>query len=194
MTNTGGVPIKLASITDGLSNTIVYGEHAHGLFSQKPSMGIADFYCWNWWTSGNYGDTLFTTLYPINPQNKIGVGYMDNGSGNGTIGLGGDDFVLSASSFHPGGANFAFMDGSVHFIKDSVGTWQLGPRRTVFVPRSASRPTPMGLSRQPAPRPDLESTRPSRPATAAKSSARTVTDGRSLGNTANRTTHQIISD
>ena len=102
-------------------------------------MGIADFYCWNWWTSGNYGDTLFTTLYPINPQNKIGVGYFDNGNGNGSIGLGGDDFVLSASSFHPGGATFAFMDGSVHFIKDSVSSWQLGPSRTAFA-------TPVGYS------------------------------------------------
>jgi prepilin-type processing-associated H-X9-DG protein len=127
VTNTGGVaPIKYASITDGTSNTFVYSEHAHGLFSQtKDSAGIVDYYCWNWWVSGNYGDTLFTSLYPINPQKKIGVGYMDNGPGNGTIGLGGDDFVLSASSFHPGGANFAFMDGSVRFLKDTIDSWQL---------------------------------------------------------------------
>ena len=31
-----------------------------------------------------------------------------------------DSWVESASSFHPGGANFAFADGSVHFIKDSI--------------------------------------------------------------------------
>ena len=31
-----------------------------------------------------------------------------------------DSWVDSASSFHPGGANFAFADGSVHFLKDSI--------------------------------------------------------------------------
>src|SRR5262249_26695745 len=125
--NTGGVaPIKLASITDGTSNTIAYSEHAHGLFSQtKDSAGIVDYYCFNWWMSGVYGDTLFTTLYPINPQKKIGVAYMGYGPGNGTNGLLGDDLVLSASSFHPGGANFAFMDGSVRFLKDTIDSWQL---------------------------------------------------------------------
>ncbi len=29
--------------------------------------------------------------------------------------------MVSASSWHPGGVNCLFMDGSVHFIKSSVG-------------------------------------------------------------------------
>ena len=67
--NSGSVsPVKIASITDGLSNTIAFSEHVHGLPSNT-----TDFYYTNWWVSGFYGNTLFTSFYPINPQSKVGV-------------------------------------------------------------------------------------------------------------------------
>ena len=112
--------------------------------------------------------THYLDLVSINPQNKIGVGYYDNGNGNGSIGLGGDDFVLSASSFHPGGANFAFMDGSVHFIKDSVSSWQLGPPQNGFRTPWVSPSILTGLLRPRVHRHGLVSIRPYRRVTAVR--------------------------
>ncbi len=103
--------ISFAGITDGTSNTMFASERAHGRFP------AGDLYCWNWWTSGNYGDTMFSTFYPMNPFNKIPQWCCQDGSP--------DAYVASAASFHPGGANFAFCDGSVKFLKDSIDTWQI---------------------------------------------------------------------
>src|SRR5215212_1356101 len=56
---------SIASITDGTSRTILFGEHAYG---KNPTRELPD---WCWWFSGNYGDTMFTTMFPINPLGKI---------------------------------------------------------------------------------------------------------------------------
>jgi len=133
----GYTTVRIADITDGTSNTFAFGERAHGLL---PDGVIHD---WQWWTSGNYGDTLFNTLHPVNPHRKIKNWVNPNSASNypgntttadplgtsyNTSCLGGGDssWVNSASSFHPGGANFCFSDGSVRFIKDSIDSWQIG--------------------------------------------------------------------
>ncbi|MHC5540212.1 DUF1559 family PulG-like putative transporter, partial [Singulisphaera rosea] len=115
----GGV-VTIATVTDGTSNTIAFSEHAHGLLSKTDSN--QSFYKWNWWISGNYGDTAFTVFYPINVQKKTQD--WGNAAGGGAYTEGGA-FLNAATSFHPGGANFAFCDGSVHFLKDSISTWTL---------------------------------------------------------------------
>ena len=104
----------IASITDGTSNTILLSEFAYG----KTNSG--DIACWGWWNSGNYADTMFTSSYPLNPFNKAPDAVSD--------GVNADLYTSAALSFHPGGANFAFCDGSVRFIKDSIQQSPYNPK------------------------------------------------------------------
>jgi prepilin-type N-terminal cleavage/methylation domain-containing protein/prepilin-type processing-associated H-X9-DG protein len=105
--------VRIAAVTDGTSNTFIFGEHSKGeLFLLDPTYAISD----GSWNSGRWYDTLFATLYPLNlaTGNNVAFGGGTNpGYYSPTI----------AGSHHPGGANFAFCDGSVHFVKNSISSW-----------------------------------------------------------------------
>ncbi len=95
-----GKAVKMAFITDGTSNTFAIGErcdyYAAGTVVVCPKLNARSN-----GTSGSVG----SVRYRLNWDKLI----ADNAAAAKTFG-----------SEHPGGGNFAYADGSIHFISDTI--------------------------------------------------------------------------
>jgi prepilin-type N-terminal cleavage/methylation domain-containing protein len=99
-----GTQVRLAEVSDGLANTIFFGEvrpkcSEHGR---------------NGWAASNNGNGFCTTLIPINYDTcNDNAANACNRSCNWSTELG-------FRSLHSGGAWFAMGDGSVHFVSQTI--------------------------------------------------------------------------
>ena len=137
-------PTRIADITDGTSNTAAFSESLLGNAATPTTVPPTDPLTirlvvlevaggndptpsdcqsgngtWNprrgeQWINGHFGNTLYNHFYTPNQTAKWDCG---NGSHNKAL--------TSARSYHSGGVNVVFADGSVRFVRDSVpqATW-----------------------------------------------------------------------
>ena len=107
----GDSRIRIADITDGTANTLLFAEQAHG---RLPEPGRPSFH---WWNMGYATDSAIESYYPINSP-LLGLPYLDSTS---------EHYAMTVGSYHPGGANVAFCDGSVRFFTDRIQSIPFDP-------------------------------------------------------------------
>jgi prepilin-type N-terminal cleavage/methylation domain-containing protein/prepilin-type processing-associated H-X9-DG protein len=139
-----GSRIRFRDVTDGLSNTVCFGEHTLGKGGNPSSpaggspvdpelevlelaggTATTDAACvpggGNWsglrgakWLNGHYGDTLYNHYYAPNSRQ------FDCGNASHNFGL------TAARSRHDGGVHVGLCDGSVRFVSENLNlaTWR----------------------------------------------------------------------
>jgi prepilin-type N-terminal cleavage/methylation domain-containing protein/prepilin-type processing-associated H-X9-DG protein len=114
---------RVTSVSDGLSHTVAFVEDAarsnHSMYGRAPNSNL--FISGGSWANPSNGVTPEGTfLNPVSGNSGEPTGPCTMNCSN----------VYAIYSFHDGGSNMLFCDGSVHFISDTVTWQQLAPMLT----------------------------------------------------------------
>jgi prepilin-type N-terminal cleavage/methylation domain-containing protein/prepilin-type processing-associated H-X9-DG protein len=114
--------VRPGDLQDGTSTTFLFGERSHRDADFDRLTRVIDpetfpLAGWGGWASAyspgiSPGDVLLSTPVPINYRVPPGAG------GDDLSWM--DDRLCAYGSGHPGGANFAFADGSVRFVCEAI--------------------------------------------------------------------------
>jgi prepilin-type N-terminal cleavage/methylation domain-containing protein/prepilin-type processing-associated H-X9-DG protein len=112
----GSKPPSIAAVTDGTSNTFIVGE-------VLPSNAADSNF---WMFNGAYAGATVPLGFNANTVVPVAGGPCSSSTWQSQSSVVGCRFGASAKGFvsaHPGGSNFAFADGSVHFLKNSINQY-----------------------------------------------------------------------
>jgi prepilin-type N-terminal cleavage/methylation domain-containing protein/prepilin-type processing-associated H-X9-DG protein len=120
--NRAGARIRMANVTDGLSNTLLIGE-AIPYLNVSYRFSTDDAGWANWDGGSNPASTIVPINYPINPDDYGLTRYQDCATncrqGNQNC-IWNWAVSWSFKSNHPAGTNFVFADGSVRFLQEGI--------------------------------------------------------------------------
>jgi prepilin-type N-terminal cleavage/methylation domain-containing protein/prepilin-type processing-associated H-X9-DG protein len=116
----GGARVRRADVSDGTSNTLLLGE----ILPEFSEFQRYNNNPWGW-VGGNsisQGQTIQPINYPIDPMPDTAAYTSSCGACPGSPAncLWNWHVTWGFKSHHTGGANFAFVDGSIHFLSENI--------------------------------------------------------------------------
>jgi prepilin-type processing-associated H-X9-DG protein len=104
-------PVRLADVTDGTSRTLLFGERNHWDPNYDRLCPNDPLITNGWWGYAGTADVLLSAAVALNYQVPASATACEQVKA---------DRLCAFGSRHPGGANFALVDGSVGFLPNAI--------------------------------------------------------------------------